>query len=323
MATLELEKIVKRYGETPVIHGVDLRVESGEFCVFVGPSGCGKSTLLQDDRRAGGDHGRGDPHRRQPGQRAECRAARAGDGVPVLRALPAHDGAAEPGLRAGERAARPGPRSSGGWRRPHGCCRSSRCSGGGRGSFRVGSGSGWRSAGRWSGSRRSFCSTSRCRTSTPSCGCRCGSSCPTCTSRLGNTMIYVTHDQVEAMTMADRIVVLRLGHVEQVGAPLDLYNRPANRFVAGFIGSPRMNFLEGKVARADSKGVLVDVPGLPPVAVPVDGGGVQHRRRGDAGRAAGAHRHAAGRRGDGDGSRPPSSWARRAISTARCRRGRS
>jgi multiple sugar transport system ATP-binding protein len=63
--------------------------------------------------------------------------------------------------------------------------------------------------------------------------------------RLGNTMIYVTHDQVEAMTMADRIVVLRAGKVEQVGAPLDLYNRPANRFVAGFIGSPRMNFLEG------------------------------------------------------------------------------
>jgi ABC-type sugar transport system ATPase subunit len=73
------------------------------------------------------------------------------------------------------------------------------------------------------------------------------------------------------MTMADRIVVLRLGHVEQVGAPLDLYNRPANRFVAGFIGSPRMNFLDAKVARADRSGVLVEVPGLPPVAVPVDG----------------------------------------------------
>ena len=61
--------------------------------------------------------------------------------------------------------------------------------------------------------------------------------------RLGATMIYVTHDQVEAMTMADRIVVLRAGHIEQVGTPLDLYNRPANRFVAGFIGSPKMNFV--------------------------------------------------------------------------------
>jgi multiple sugar transport system ATP-binding protein len=62
-------------------------------------------------------------------------------------------------------------------------------------------------------------------------------------ARLGSTMIYVTHDQVEAMTMADKIVVLRAGRIEQVGTPLDLYNKPANRFVAGFIGSPRMNFV--------------------------------------------------------------------------------
>src|SRR5260221_5548738 len=60
--------------------------------------------------------------------------------------------------------------------------------------------------------------------------------------KLGTTMIYVTHDQVEAMTMADRIVVLRAGRVEQVGTPLELYNHPANRFVAGFISSPQMNF---------------------------------------------------------------------------------
>jgi ABC-type sugar transport system ATPase subunit len=66
--------------------------------------------------------------------------------------------------------------------------------------------------------------------------------------RLGATMIFVTHDQVEAMTLADRIVVLRLGVVEQVGTPLELYNTPANLFVAGFIGSPRMNFLDGSVA---------------------------------------------------------------------------
>ena len=58
-------------------------------------------------------------------------------------------------------------------------------------------------------------------------------------------MIYVTHDQTEAMTMADRIVVLRAGRIEQAGSPLELYNTPANRFVAGFIGSPRMNFLSG------------------------------------------------------------------------------
>ena len=70
-------------------------------------------------------------------------------------------------------------------------------------------------------------------------------------AELGGTMIYVTHDQVEAMTLADRIVVLRAGRIEQVGTPLELYNRPANLFVAGFIGSPRMNFLPARVAIAD------------------------------------------------------------------------
>ena len=65
---------------------------------------------------------------------------------------------------------------------------------------------------------------------------------------LGNTMVYVTHDQVEAMTMADKIVVLNAGRIEQVGSPLELYSRPANIFVAGFIGSPRMNFVQGAKA---------------------------------------------------------------------------
>jgi multiple sugar transport system ATP-binding protein len=69
-------------------------------------------------------------------------------------------------------------------------------------------------------------------------------------ARLGTTMIYVTHDQVEAMTLASRIVVLNGGRIEQVGAPLELYHRPANLFVAGFLGSPRMNFLSAQVVRA-------------------------------------------------------------------------
>jgi multiple sugar transport system ATP-binding protein len=66
---------------------------------------------------------------------------------------------------------------------------------------------------------------------------------------LRTTMIYVTHDQVEAMTMADRIVVLNGGRIEQVGSPLELYRNPANLFVAGFIGSPRMNFIHGSAAK--------------------------------------------------------------------------
>lgn len=76
-------------------------------------------------------------------------------------------------------------------------------------------------------------------------------------NEIGATMVYVTHDQVEAMTMADRIVVLRDGLVEQFGSPLELYSKPNNRFVAGFIGSPQMNFLEATVDASD--GVLVTV----------------------------------------------------------------
>jgi multiple sugar transport system ATP-binding protein len=76
--------------------------------------------------------------------------------------------------------------------------------------------------------------------------------------RLGTTTVYVTHDQVEAMTMADRIVVLRDGRVEQAGSPLELYDRPANAFVAGFIGSPSMNFIPGRVAIDGSPRVLTD-----------------------------------------------------------------
>jgi lactose/L-arabinose transport system ATP-binding protein len=79
---------------------------------------------------------------------------------------------------------------------------------------------------------------------------------------IGATMIYVTHDQVEAMTLADKIVVLRAGRIEQVGAPLDLYNDPDNQFVAGFIGSPAMNFFEGAPAEGG-----VRVPGLGDVTV--------------------------------------------------------
>ena len=80
-------------------------------------------------------------------------------------------------------------------------------------------------------------------------------------SDLGNTMIYVTHDQVEAMTMADKIVVLNAGRIEQVGAPLELYNHPVNRFVAGFIGSPKMNFLDGRIAGREDGATLIDVGG--------------------------------------------------------------
>ena len=85
------------------------------------------------------------------------------------------------------------------------------------------------------------------------------------------TMIYVTHDQVEAMTMADRIVVLNQGRVEQVGSPLDLYHRPRNRFVAGFIGSPTMNFMDVTATGVSDQGVAVQLPGGATLTIPVAG----------------------------------------------------
>ncbi len=88
--------------------------------------------------------------------------------------------------------------------------------------------------------------------------------------RLKTTTMYVTHDQIEAMTMADRIVALRGGRVEQIGAPLDLYDRPANLFVAGFIGSPAMNMLDGSIEAGDGRavfradaGIALPIPDLP------------------------------------------------------------
>lgn len=87
--------------------------------------------------------------------------------------------------------------------------------------------------------------------------------------QLGNTMIYVTHDQVEAMTMADKIVVLKDGNIEQVGSPYDLYHNPSSQFVAGFMGSPRMNFFNGHIEAAHEAGVDIKLQAGTTVFVPV------------------------------------------------------
>ncbi|WP_226781516.1 ABC transporter ATP-binding protein [Oceaniglobus trochenteri] len=87
---------------------------------------------------------------------------------------------------------------------------------------------------------------------------------------LGATMIYVTHDQTEAMTMADRIVVLRDGLVEQVGSPRELYNRPVGRFVAGFLGSPRMNVVPARLTRREGDRITVSIDGLDDMTRPLD-----------------------------------------------------
>ena len=108
-------------------------------------------------------------------------------------------------------------------------------------------------------------------------------------ARLGSTMIYVTHDQVEAMTLASRIVVMQAGQVQQVGTPLEIYERPANRFVAGFLGAPAMNFIEGDIDlhnRFSSRGLALALPqpmpagaavlGVRPEHVTIDAAGPLH-----------------------------------------------
>jgi multiple sugar transport system ATP-binding protein len=89
---------------------------------------------------------------------------------------------------------------------------------------------------------------------------------------LNATMVYVTHDQVEAMTMADKIVVLKEGYVEQVGAPLDLYHNPANLFVAGFIGSPAMNFLDGKISGISDQTIEFELNNQQKIQIPCQPG---------------------------------------------------
>jgi lactose/L-arabinose transport system ATP-binding protein len=91
---------------------------------------------------------------------------------------------------------------------------------------------------------------------------------------LGNTMIYVTHDQTEAMTLADRIVILRDGRIEQVGTPREVYENPNNLFVAGFIGSPRMNFVEATYVGGDRVEVAGSVLPLPEPIEGIEGGTV-------------------------------------------------
>ena len=114
--------------------------------------------------------------------------------------------------------------------------------------------------------------------------------------RLKTTSVYVTHDQIEAMTMADKIVVMNGGNVEQIGTPLGLYDDPANLFVAGFIGSPAMNFLAGKLARNGAQRLVTLANGS---QLPVPGPGAGRRPRGHAGRAARASGHRGRGRGGG------------------------
>ena len=232
MATVTFDKATRLYpGATqPAVDKLNLEIADGEFLVLVGPSGCGKSTSLRmlaglEDVNDGAIR-IGEPRRHRPA----AEGPRHRDGVPELRALPAHDGRREHGLRAQDRAAcRKDEIAQPGARGRRSCSTSSSTSTASRRRSPVASASASRWAARSSASRRCSSWTSRCPTSTPSCACRPARRSPSLQRRLGVTTVYVTHDQVEAMTMGDRVAVLKDGMLQQVDTPRDLYDQPGQR----------------------------------------------------------------------------------------------
>ena len=247
MAAVVLKDLRKSFGSTEVIHGVSMHIDDGEFVVFVGPSGCGKSTLL----------------RLIAGIEEITDGELLIDGVVVNDRLPKERGIAMvfqsyalyPHMNAYDNMAFGLELSKLSRRRNRlacsprcrECCRWRNCSTASPATCRAANGSALPSAGRSSAIQRYFYSTSRSRTSTRRLRVQTRIEIAGLHRQTGATMIYVTHDQVEAMTLAQKIVVLNAGRVEQIGAPLDLYHRPKNLFVAGFLGSPQMNFWKSEV----------------------------------------------------------------------------
>jgi lactose/L-arabinose transport system ATP-binding protein len=261
MTGVTLERVVKRFGEATVIHGVDLRVEDGEFCVFVGPSGCGKSTLL---RMVAGLEETSDGAIRI-GPRDVTRTDPSERGVAMVfqtYALYPHMTVAENmgfGLKmTGHPKAEIDRKVAEAARilklEPLLERKPKALSGGQRQRVAIG-----RAIVR---GPEVFLFDEPLSNLDAELRVEMRVEIARLHREIGATMIYVTHDQVEAMTLADKIVVLRAGRIEQVGAPLHLFHDPDNRFVAGFIGSPAMNFLVGKVAgpgRIAVAGLAADV----------------------------------------------------------------
>ncbi len=247
MGRIQLKQVQKKFGDVEVIPPLDLSIEDGEFVVFVGPSGCGKSTLLRliaglEDTTSGNIEIDGkDATALPPAKRGLAMvfqsyalyphmSVRKNIAFPMKMAKMPEDEQ----KRRIESAAKALNLTDYLDRRP----------------------------GQLSGGQRQRVAIGRAIVREPSAflfdeplsnldaALRVGMRMEISElhKKLETTMIYVTHDQVEAMTMADKIVVLQAGVIEQVGSPLELYRTPRNKFVAGFIGSPKMNLIEGPEA---------------------------------------------------------------------------
>ncbi len=254
MSRITLEKVAKRFGNVAVLHEIDLAIEDGELVVFVGPSGCGKSTLLRLiaglDKPSSGQiaiDGKivNDIAAADRGLAMVFQSYALYPHMSVRQNLAfglenAHLPRAEIDKRLAEAARMLAIE-------PYLDRKPGQLSGGQRQRVAIG-----RAIVR---SPTAFLLDEPLSNLDAELRGSMRAELSALHQRLGTTMIYVTHDQIEAMTLADRIVVLRAGRVEQVDTPLNLYNKPANRFVAGFIGAPAMNFSPAKV-RASGNGVL-------------------------------------------------------------------
>ncbi|QFY62687.1 sn-glycerol-3-phosphate ABC transporter ATP-binding protein UgpC (plasmid) [Rhizobium grahamii] len=259
MSELTLKNVVKRFGALEIIHGANLEVKDGEFVVFVGPSGCGKSTLL---RMIAGLEDISDGEINIGGKIVND-VEPADRGIAMVfqsYALYPHM-TVEENLSFGLRM-NGNPKEDTNKRVKHAANilrinelmhrRPKQLSGGQRQRVAIG-----RAIVR---EPQVFLFDEPLSNLDAELRVQMRVEISRLHKQLGTTMIYVTHDQTEAMTLADKIVVLRAGNVEQIGAPLDLYDDPANQFVAGFVGSPKMNFLQAEVAEVTGDGVTVTLP---------------------------------------------------------------
>ncbi len=256
MPGVSMNKVVKRYGDVQVIHGIDLEIKDGEFCVFVGPSGCGKSTLLRmvaglEETTEGQMHiGERDVTRLDPSDRGVAMVFQTYALYPHMTVrdnmgfgLKMNGHPKEEIVEKVAEATRILKLEDYLERKP------AALSGGQRQRVSIG-----RAIVR---GPDVFLFDEPLSNLDAELRVEMRVEIARLHKEIGATMIYVTHDQVEAMTLADKIVVLRLGNIEQVGAPMDLYRDPDNKFVAGFIGSPAMNFMDGTVVDGG-----VEIPNL-------------------------------------------------------------
>ncbi|MES2933774.1 MAG: sn-glycerol-3-phosphate ABC transporter ATP-binding protein UgpC [Pseudomonadota bacterium] len=246
MAGLQLTGIKKAYGDVKTLHGIDLTIQDGEFLVFVGPSGCGKSTLLRVicglEEISGGDLTIGGVRMNEipPAKRGIAMVFQSYALYPHMSVFDNMAfGLKLAGLSKAETQTAVMHAAKILHIEPLLERKPKELSGGQRQRVAIG-----RAIVR---KPDVFLFDEPLSNLDASLRVQMRIELKNLHRELGTTMIYVTHDQIEAMTLADRIVVLNAGRVEQIGSPLTLYHRPDNLFVAGFLGSPRMNFLRGKV----------------------------------------------------------------------------